>query len=361
MMLWLSQQLVEYVGAFNVFGYVTVRALLASLTAFAIGVWAGPAFIRRARKFAAQPVREDGPRSHLKKNSTPTLGGALMLAVIFAACALWGDLQSVYLWLAAATALAFGAVGLADDWMKIRRAHSRGMSARVKIILQSMLAIAALSAMSFAGLSEGRDELIVPYTKDLALPLGAAGMLVLGYFAIVGSSNAVNLTDGLDGLVIVPVMLAAGGLAVYAYVSGHAVFADYLGVPHLPGAHELAVFCAALVGAGLAFLWFNAHPAAIFMGDVGALSLGASLGLVAVLVRQEIVYVLMGGIFVAEAMSVIMQVSFFKATGGRRIFRMSPLHHHFELKGWNENQVVVRFWIISLLLVMVGLAGLKIR
>ncbi len=361
MIYWLSQELVGRIGAFNVFGYITVRAVLAAVTAFLAGVFFGPAFIRWAKNAGAQPVRGDGPRTHLAKSNTPTLGGVLILGCVFASCGLWGDWGNGYLLLPLAALAVFGGIGFLDDKQKLRRGNSKGIPARVKFALQSAAAALALFAAAQGGMTAGHESAAIPYTKDWALPLGAGGMLVLGYLAIVGSSNAVNLTDGLDGLVVVPAVMAAGGLGIYAYASGHAVFADYLGVPHLPGAHELAVFCAALCGAGLAFLWFNAHPAEIFMGDVGALGIGAVLGLVAVLVRQELMYILMGGVFVMEALSVIIQVAYFRATGGRRIFRMTPLHHHFELKGWRENQVVVRFWIISLMFVLVGLAGLKVR
>lgn len=361
MIYWLSQELVGRVGALNVFSYVTVRAVLAALSAFLAGVLLGPAFIRRARRAGTQPVRGDGPQTHLAKNNTPTLGGLLVIGCVFISCFFWGDWGSGYLLLAAAVLGVFGGIGLWDDVKKLRRSDSKGMPARAKFALQSAAALLALFAAAAGGMTAGHESAAVPYTKDWALPLGAGGMMVLGYLAVVGSSNAVNLTDGLDGLAAVPAVMVAGGLGVYAYASGHAVFADYLGVPHLPGAHELTVFCAALCGAVLAFLWFNAHPAAVFMGDVGALGIGAALGLVAVLVRQELIYVLMGGVFVMEALSVILQVGFFKATGGRRIFRMTPLHHHFELMGWRENQVVVRFWIISLMFVLVGLAGLKVR
>lgn len=360
MMYWLSQQWVDYVTALNVFGYVTVRAMLAALTAFFAGVLLGPAFICWARGIGAQPVRDDGPQTHLQKRNTPTLGGLLIIGCTVAACMLWGDLQNKRLWLALAVLVVFGGIGFWDDWNKLRHDNSRGLSARGKLMLQSVAAVAALAVVVAGGMAEGYEEIIIPYTKDLALPLGLTGMLIVGYLAIVGSSNAVNLTDGLDGLVVMPVIMVSGGLAVYAYASGHAVFSSYLGVPHLPGTHELVIFCSALIGAGLAFLWFNAYPASIFMGDVGALGVGAALGLIAVLVRQEIIYILMSGVFVAEALSVILQVGFFKVRG-RRIFRMAPLHHHFELKGWRENQVVVRFWIVSLMLVLIGLAGLKIR
>ena len=361
MIYWLSQHLVSYISAFNVFGYVTVRAVLAALTAFAIGVAAGPAFICWARGVGAQPVRDDGPQTHLQKNNTPTLGGVLMIGCIFVACGLWGDLGSIYWWLSLGVLAAFGAIGAIDDWQKLRHGNCRGLSARAKISLQSAVAAAAIWIIIQGDMVSGYEAVIVPYAKNLTLPLGVVGMAIIGYLAIVGSSNAVNLTDGLDGLAIAPIVMIAGGLAAYAYVSGHAVFADYLDVPHLPGAHELVIFCAAVAGAGLAFLWFNAHPAQIFMGDVGALSIGAALGLVAVLVRQEFVFALMSGVFVAEALSVIIQVGFFRMTGGRRFFRMAPLHHHFELKGWRENQVVVRFWIVSLMLVLIGVAGLKLR
>lgn len=361
MMYMLAEGLVEHFSPLNVFTYVTVRGVLAALTAFLLGVLAGPSFIAYLQEKARQPVRADGPQTHFCKRDTPTLGGLLMIACIFAACALWGDWGNLHLQLAAAVLLAFGLIGLLDDLLKLRRGDSKGVSARMKLALQSVAAAAAVWAAAASGLMNGYEDLIVPYTKDLAIPIGILGTAALGWLAIVGSSNAVNLTDGLDGLVIMPVIMVAGGLGIYAYASGHAVFADYLGVPHLPGSHELAVFLAAVCGAGLAFLWFNAHPAAIFMGDVGSLGIGATLGLTALLVRQEIVYVLMAGVFVMEALSVILQVGFFKATGGRRIFRMAPLHHHFELKGWRENQVVVRFWIISLMLVLVGLAGLKVR
>ncbi|MGI9306632.1 MAG: phospho-N-acetylmuramoyl-pentapeptide-transferase [Gammaproteobacteria bacterium] len=361
MIYWISQEFVPRFSALNVFGYVTVRAVLAALTAFLAGVFFGPAFIRRARKAGAQPVRDDGPQTHIAKRDTPTLGGLLMIACVFASCFLWGDWSGKYLILVSGALAVFGGIGFLDDRLKLRRGSAKGLSARAKFLLQSAAAAAALFAAVQSGVTAGHESAAIPYTKDWALPLGAGGMLALGYLAIVGSSNAVNLTDGLDGLVIVPAVMVAAGLAVYAYASGHAVFADYLGVPHLPGAHELTVFCAALGGAGLAFLWFNAHPAEIFMGDVGALGIGAALGFIAFLVRQELIYVLMCGVFVMEALSVIMQVAYFKATGGRRIFRMTPLHHHFELKGWRENQVVVRFWIIALMFVLVSLAGLKVR
>ena len=361
MMHWIFQELVSYITAFNVFGYTTVRAILAAMTAFITGVLVGPAFIRWASQIGSQPVRDDGPQSHLVKQNTPTMGGLLIIGVATFSCLMWGDWGSYYLWLILLTLAVFGAIGAIDDWRKLSAKNSKGLSASLKITLQSIAALAAMSYVLQSGIIEGYEDIIIPYTKGWVLPLGAGGVLVLGYLAIVGSSNAVNLTDGLDGLVIMPIIMVAAGLAVYAYVSGHTVFSDYLELPYLPGIHELVIFCAALVGAGLAFLWFNAHPAKIFMGDVGALGIGAALGLVAVLVRQELIYIVMGGVFVMEAMSVIIQVLYFKSTGGRRFFLMAPLHHHFELKGWHENQVVVRFWIIAFMLVLVGLAGLKIR
>jgi phospho-N-acetylmuramoyl-pentapeptide-transferase len=360
MIYWLSQQLVDYFSFLNVFSYVTVGAMFAVITAFVIGWLAGPAFIRRIKLFGGQPVRDDGPQSHLQKNDTPTMGGVLMLFCLLVSCLLWGDLSSGRLWLALVGTILFGAIGLADDCKKVFAKNAKGLSARSKLALQSAVAAAVLIVILYTNMIDGFEGIIIPYTKNIVLTLGTAGFVITGYLALVGASNAVNLTDGLDGLAIMPVIMVAAGLALYAYVSGHAVFAAYLGLPHLLGTHELVIFCAALIGAGLAFLWFNAHPAAIFMGDVGALAAGGALALVAVLVRQEIVFIIMSGIFVMEAVSVILQVGSFKLTG-RRIFRMAPLHHHFELKGWKENQVVVRFWIISLMFVLAGLAALKLR
>lgn len=361
MLYWLAEQLVPYFGGFNLFTYVSSRAVFAALTAFFIGLLAGPAFIRRLqRRNIGQPVRDDGPQTHLQKSGTPTMGGVLILLAWFSACLLWGDLANPHLWLVLLVTAAFAAIGWLDDRNKLARGNSKGISMRAKLALQSLIALAALLLVWQVDLIAGNTDITIPYWKAVALPLGVAGFLALGYLTIVGASNAVNLTDGLDGLAILPAVMIAGGLGVYAYASGHAVFSNYLQLSYLPGTHELTVFCAALIGAGLAFLWFNAYPAQIFMGDVGSLAIGAALGVVAVLVRQEFIFALMGGVFVMEALSVILQVFSFKTTG-RRILLMAPLHHHFELYGWKENQVVVRFWILTFVFVLIGLAGLKIR
>ncbi len=362
MIYWLTQQGVPYFGALNIFSYVTSRAVFAVLTALAVGLLLGPRLISRLHESGRhQPLRDDGPQNHLRdKTETPTMGGALILASLFSATLLWADLSNRQIWAVMAITFVFALIGFADDRMKVSSGNSRGMPGRVKLLLQSVAAFAALWFLLRAGLAGGEPVLGIPYMKDAHIPLGVAGFLLFGYCVIVGSSNAVNLTDGLDGLAIMPAVMIGGGLAVYAYASGHAVFSEYLGLPYLPGAQELAIFCAALIGSGLAFLWFNAYPAEVFMGDVGSLAVGAALGTIAVVVRQELVFFVMSGVFVVEAMSVILQVLFFKATG-RRIFLMAPLHHHFELKGWRENQIVVRFWIITLVLVLFGLAGLKIR
>ena len=347
-------------GALNLFTYVTSRAAFAMLTALALGFLLGPRFIRSRDSRHMQPIREDGPQSHQAKQNTPTMGGGFILLSMSGALLLWGDLQSFYLWVALAALLYFGLVGYCDDRAKIAHGTSRGLSARAKIGLQSAGAAVLLFALLRHPPFRESIDLIVPFAPDLSLPLGVGGFCALGYLAIVGSSNAVNLTDGLDGLAILPAIAVAGGLGVYGYVGGHAAFSTYLGLPHLPGAQEMAIFCAALIGAGLAFLWFNAYPAEVFMGDVGSLAIGAALGIVAVIVRQEIVFIIMSGVFVVEALSVITQVASYKILG-RRVFRMAPLHHHFELKGWRENQVVVRFWIVTIILVLVGLSALKIR
>ena len=361
MMYWLAQQLVPYIGSFNLFTYVSSRAIFAALTALIIGWFIGPAFIRNMRRAnRGQPVRDDGPQTHRYKEKTPTMGGLLILASLLLSLLLWGDLTSKHLWVMLLTICGFAAIGYLDDYRKIKRMNAKGISAKTKLLLQSVVAIAALWILWGADLVGGQFDTVVPYVKSTMLPLGVAGFFILGYLAIVGASNAVNLTDGLDGLAILPVVMIAGGLGVYAYASGHAFFSDYLAITHIRGVHELVIVCAALIGSGLAFLWFNAHPAQVFMGDVGSLAVGAALGLAAVMVRQEIIFVIMGGVFVMEAVSVILQVGLFKTTG-KRVFLMAPLHHHFELKGWRENQVVVRFWIITIVLVMIGLAGLKIR
>ena len=358
----IAQGLSGHVGGFNLFTYVTSRAVFAGLTALTLGLVLGPVFIRRMRSAGrVQPVRDDGPARHLRdKQNTPTMGGALILCAVFSSTLLWGDLTNGFLWLTLLVTAAFAAIGFVDDRAKIARGDSRGLSARMKMALQSAVAVAAMLFLLRDGMLGENTDLIIPYMKDVALPLGFFGFVLFGWLVVVGASNAVNLTDGLDGLAIMPIILVSGGLAVYAYASGHAVFSEYLGLPHLPGAHELVVFCAALVGAGLAFLWYNAYPAEVFMGDVGSLAAGAGLATVAVCVRQELVFAVMGGVFVAEALSVMIQVAGYKSAR-RRFFLMAPLHHHFEKKGWEENRIVVRFWIVTMALVWVGLAALKIR
>ena len=356
--LWLSQD----IRGFNVFGYITLRTVLAALTALAISLLAGPAVIRwLAAKKIGQAVRDDGPKSHLTKAGTPTMGGALILIAIGITILLWGDLRNDYVWVTLLVTLGFGAVGWVDDWRKVVHRDPKGLASRWKYLWTSAIALAAAIYLGVSANTPAETELIVPFFKAVAYPLGIFGFVALTYFVINGTSHAVNLTDGLDGLAIMPTVMVAGALAIFAYVAGHAGFSKYLGVPYVAGAGELAVFCGAICGAGLGFLWFNAYPAEVFMGDVGALALGAALGTIAVIVRQEIVLFIMGGLFVAETLSVMVQVLYFKATGGKRIFRMAPLHHHYELSGWKETQVVVRFWIITIMLVLFGLSTLKLR
>lgn len=361
MLLWLFQTLGQDIRAFNVFNYLTLRAVMAVLTALLISFAVGPWMIDKLKimKFG-QAVRDDGPQTHLIKAGTPTMGGALILVSVAVSTLLWMDLSNKYVWIALITTLGFGIVGWVDDYKKVVHKNPKGLIARWKYLWQSVFGLGAALYIATSTNLPAQTELIVPFFKDVAIPLGVVGFVVLTYFVIVGSSNAVNLTDGLDGLAILPTVMVVSALGVFAYVAGHAVFAKYLGVPHIPGAGELAVFCAAIAGAGLAFLWFNAYPAEVFMGDVGALALGAALGVVAVIVRQEIVLFIMGGVFVVETLSVIIQVASFKTTG-KRVFRMAPLHHHYELKGWKETQVVVRFWIITMMLVLIGLSTLKLR
>ncbi len=361
MLFHLADYLTQYVSGFNLFTYTTSRAVFATLTALAIGFVCGPSLIRRLQAGRiGQQVRDDGPQSHQSKKETPTMGGGLILMSLAVATLLWGDWRSDYLWPLLFAVAAFAAIGYWDDSRKIARGSSHGLSAKRKLILQSAAAIAFLLWLVLATPLSERTILIIPYLKDAAIPLGVFGFVAVGYFVIVGASNAVNLTDGLDGLAILPAVMVCGGLGVFAYVAGHAEFSEYLGFPHIVGAEELVIFCAAFIGAGLAFLWFNAYPAEVFMGDIGSLALGAALGAVAVIIRQEIVFFIMSGVFVVETLSVMAQVASFKLTG-RRMFRMAPLHHHFELKGWRENQVVVRFWIITIILVLIGLSALKIR
>lgn len=361
MLLELAGWLAQDIRGFNVFNYITLRAVMATLTALAISFLVGPALIRKLTEYkVGQAVRDDGPQTHLVKAGTPTMGGALILIAIAVSTLLWADLSNRFIWVVLITTLGFGVIGLIDDWRKVVYRNPKGLSARAKYFWQSLIGAGVAIYLFQTATTPAETQLIVPFFKHLMLPLGVVSFVVLTYFVIVGTSNAVNLTDGLDGLAIMPTVMVASALAVFAYVAGHLYFSKYLGVPYVPGAGELAVFCAAIGGAGLGFLWFNAYPAEVFMGDVGALALGAALGTVAVIVRQEIVLFIMGGVFVMETISVMLQVASFKLTG-KRIFRMAPLHHHYELKGWKETQVVVRFWIITMMLVLVGLSTLKLR
>jgi phospho-N-acetylmuramoyl-pentapeptide-transferase len=389
MLLALAQWLSQDVRAFNVFGYITLRAVLASLTALAISLLAGPMVIRKLAAYKiGQTVRDDGPQTHLAKAGTPTMGGALVLISILITTLLWADLSNRFVWVVLAVTFGFGLIGWVDDYRKVVRHNPKGLSVGGKLFWQSLIGLVAAVYLAFAVSVPGnvqildlfsawvrsgfemdlppKADLIVPFFKNIAYPLGVWGFITLTYLVIVGSSNAVNLTDGLDGLAIMPAVMVGAALGIFAYVVGNAVYSKYLLFPYIPGAGELLVFCTALAGAGLGFLWFNAYPAEVFMGDVGALALGAALGTVAVIVRQEVVLFIMGGVFVAETLSVMVQVSWFKYTKrrygkGRRILRMAPLHHHFEQEGWKETQVVVRFWIITMMLVLFGLSTLKLR
>ncbi|HEX5362105.1 MAG TPA: phospho-N-acetylmuramoyl-pentapeptide-transferase [Fluviicoccus sp.] len=360
MLVWLADFLAQYLKAFQVFHYLTLRAILSVLTALGISLWLGPWMIEKLRvmKFG-QAVRTDGPQSHLVKSGTPTMGGALILVAIAASTLMWGNLSNPYIWTVLAVMAVFGAVGWVDDYRKVVERNSRGLPAKWKYLWQSVAGLGAAGFLYYIARTPVETSLIFPFFKDLVIPLGVFYIL-LTYLVIVGSSNAVNLTDGLDGLAIMPTVMVAGALAIFAYLSGNYKFATYLHIPFVYGAGELIVICGSIIGAGLGFLWFNAYPAQVFMGDVGALALGAVLGVIAVIVRQEIVLFIMGGIFVLETVSVMLQVASFKLTG-KRIFRMAPIHHHYELKGWPETKVVVRFWIISFMLVLLGLASLKLR
>jgi len=361
MLLELAQALQPHLGALNVFSYLTFRAIMGALTALAVALLLGPRVIRylQQRQHGGQPIREDGPKSHFSKAGTPTMGGLLILLAWITSTLLWANLGNRYIWIVLAVTVAFGFIGWLDDWLKLSRRNSRGLPARWKYLLQSVFGLAAAFALYLTADVPANTELYVPLFKDVVLPLGGL-FVVLAYFMIVGFSNAVNLTDGLDGLAIMPSVLVACALGVFAYAAGNAVFSEYLQIPSIPGAGELVVFLAALAGAGLGFLWFNTYPAMVFMGDIGALAVGAALATIAVIVRQEVVFIVMGGLFVLETVSVVLQVASFKLTG-RRIFRMAPIHHHFELKGWPEPRVIVRFWIISVVLVLIGLATLKVR
>lgn len=360
MLMLIAEYLSQYDSGFAVFQYLTLRGILGILTAMLISVLVGPLMIRKLAHYQiGQSVRSDGPQSHLSKSGTPTMGGALILVAIAISTLLWGDLTNHYVWVVLLVTLAFGAIGWVDDYRKVVEKNSRGLPARWKYLWQSAAGLATAIVLYITASGPAETQLIVPFFKEVAIDMGLF-YIVFTYFVIVGTSNAVNLTDGLDGLAIMPTVLVAGALGIFCYLSGNVRFAEYLQIPYIAGSGELIIFCGAMVGAGLGFLWFNTYPAQVFMGDVGALALGAALGVVAVVVRQELVLVIMGGVFVMETLSVILQVASFKLTG-RRIFRMAPLHHHFELKGWPEPRVIVRFWIITVILVLVGLATLKLR
>jgi phospho-N-acetylmuramoyl-pentapeptide-transferase len=360
MLLLVVNYLTEFVSGFNVFTYITMRAIMSALTALVISLAVGPLMIRRLSvRQIGQTVRTDGPESHLPKAGTPTMGGALILVAILASTLLWADLTVEYVWIVVAVTLAFGLIGFVDDYKKLVLKDPAGMSARAKLFWQSISAIAVAVVLFWLADQPWETALLIPFFKGIAIPLGSF-YIAMTYFVIVGTSNAVNLTDGLDGLAIMPAVLVGGALGIFGYATGNVIYSDYLDIPFVPGAGEMMIFCSALAGAGLGFLWFNTYPAQVFMGDIGALALGAALGTVAVIVRQEIVLAIMGGLFVIETLSVIIQVASFKLTG-RRIFRMAPLHHHYELKGWAEPKVIVRFWIITVILVLVGLSSLKLR
>ena len=360
MLLYLTEYLSQFESGFNVFNYLTMRAILGALTALVISFIVGPRMIRSLSVHQlGQPVRDDGPETHLLKAGTPTMGGALILTAISVATLLWADLENHYVWIVIFVTLSFGVIGYVDDYKKLVLQNPAGISAGQKLFWQSSAALVAAIALYVTATDDVQTSLLIPYFKDLSIPLGMF-QVVVTYFFIVGFSNAVNLTDGLDGLAIMPTVLVGGALGLFAYVTGNTNFSEYLGISYVAGTGEIMVFCAAMAGAGLGFLWFNTYPAQVFMGDIGALSLGAALGVVAVIVRQELVLAIMGGVFVVETLSVIIQVSSFKLTG-KRVFRMAPIHHHFELKGWAEPKVIVRFWIITVILVLIGLASLKIR
>ncbi len=389
MLLWLAQFFQQDVGPLRVFGFISFRAVFATLTALAIGLMAGPAVIRLLTRLkVGQAVRTDGPQTHLVKSGTPTMGGLLILIAITISTLLWCDWSNRFIWVVLIVTIGFGIIGWVDDYRKVVYKDPNGMSSKEKYFWQSLIGIVAAVYLAFAVSGQSNSEVwtlfidwvrsgfnmdlspkadfIIPFFKTISYPLGVWGFIALTYFVIVGTSNAVNLTDGLDGLTIMPTIMVGTALGVFAYLTGHSIYSRYLFIPYIPGTGELLVFCGAMAGAGLAFLWFNAYPAQMFMGDVGALALGGALGTIAVIVRQEIVLFIMGGIFVVETISVMLQVTYFKYTKkkygvGRRIFLMAPLHHHFEQKGWKETQVVVRFWIITMILVLIGLSTLKIR
>ena len=360
MLMWLAEYLTQFYSGFNVFSYLTFRSILGVLTALMLSLYFGPKLIRRLQLMQiGQTVRDDGPESHLSKSGTPTMGGILILGSIFASTLLWADLSNRYVLVTLFVIGSLGVVGFIDDYRKVVRKNTDGLIARWKYFWQSVIALTAGAFLFYSAVLPQETALVVPFFKEVMPQLGLF-YIVMAYFVIVGTSNAVNLTDGLDGLAIVPTILVAGAFAFIAYVTSNVNFANYLHIPYIPEASELVVLCTAIVGAGLGFLWFNTYPAQVFMGDVGSLALGGALGIIAVLVRQELVLVIMGGVFVMEALSVILQVGSYKLRG-QRIFRMAPIHHHYELKGWPEPRVIVRFWIISVVLVLAGLATLKLR
>lgn len=361
MLFWLTQCLQEKYHALRVFQYITFRSILAALTALFFGLYYGPKTIRWLSQMQiGQMIRDDGPQSHLSKAGTPTMGGILILLAVSVATLLWGDLTQVNLWLLLGVTWGYGLLGWYDDYKKLVLKNSKGVSPRGKLLVQSMIALFVAIFLYMSAREPIQTQLVVPFFKNSLIPLGLL-FPVLVFLVIVGSSNAVNLTDGLDGLAILPIVMVSGALGIFAYVTSNAIYAQYLAIPYVPNTQEITIFCASLVGAGLGFLWYNSYPAQIFMGDVGSLSLGAAIGTTAVLIRQELILLLMGGVFVIETLSVILQVCYFKYTGGRRLFRMAPLHHHFELKGWSEPKVIVRFWIITVVLVLMGLATMKLR
>ncbi|MDA9085537.1 phospho-N-acetylmuramoyl-pentapeptide-transferase [Methylophilaceae bacterium] len=360
---WLAQ---DY-GSFSVFNYISLRAVLAVITSLVVSFLFGPWFIKKLGHYSfGQYIRTDGPEGHLVKSGTPTMGGGLILIAVLISSLLWSDLTNNLVWLLIVVIVGFGFIGLLDDYSKIKNKKSDGLGALQKYLLQSFLGLGVAIYLLLSSTTPQETELLVPFFKDLSIPIGFTGFLVLTYIVIVGSSNAVNLTDGLDGLAIMPVVMVISALGIFAYLTGNSIFSSYLNIPYINGAGELTIFCAAIVGAGLGFLWFNAYPAEVFMGDLGSLSLGAVMGTLAVIVRQEIILMIMAGLFVVETLSVVLQVSYFRYTKkrygvGKRIFLMAPLHHHYEKKGWKETQVVIRFWIITMMLVLIGLASLKIR
>ncbi len=360
MLLWLIEYLTQYYSGFNAFQYITMRAILGALTALLVALVAGPRLIHYLDKYQiGQEVRDDGPETHLTKVGTPTMGGLLILLSVSISTLCWADLSNRFVWVVFGVILAFGIIGWIDDYRKIVRRNPAGLPARWKYLWQSVFGLLAAVFLYLSAEVPAETRLILPFVKSVNYELGLAFILLV-YFVIVGSSNAVNLTDGLDGLAILPAVMVAGGLTVFAYVAGHVKFAEYLNVPYIPGVGEVCIICGAIAGSGLGFLWFNTYPAQVFMGDIGALSLGAALGVIAVIVRQELAFFIMAGVFVVETLSVILQVGSYKLTG-RRLFHMAPLHHHYELKGWPEPRVIVRFWIITVVLVLIGLATLKLR